>query len=90
MATHKSALKEHRRADARRLRLRHHRSRLRSAVKKFRQAMVDGDIETARGLLPETISLVDKTAKLNAIHDNAASRTKGRLTRALNRAAAQS
>jgi small subunit ribosomal protein S20 len=87
MATHKSALKEHRRASARRLRLRHHRARLRTAVKKFRQAVVAGDIETARGLLPGTISLVDRTAKLNAIHVNAASRTKARLTRALTRAA---
>jgi small subunit ribosomal protein S20 len=87
MATHKSALKEHRRAAARRLRHRQQRARLRTAVKKFRQAVAAGEVDAARGLLPETLALVDRSAKLNAIHTSAANRTKSRLTRALNRAA---
>ena len=85
MANHKSALKEHRRAQARRLRHRHQRTRLRSAIKRYRQAITDGDVETARTLLPATLSLVDHSAKLKALHTNTADRTKSRLTRALNR-----
>jgi small subunit ribosomal protein S20 len=83
MATHKSALKEHRQSLARRERNRVHRSRLRTAIKKYRQALDQGDIEQARNLLPGVLSLVDHTVKLNALHDNAASRQKSRLTKAL-------
>jgi small subunit ribosomal protein S20 len=85
MANHKSALKEHRQNRARRARNRHHRSRLRTAVKAFRSAVADGDVERAKSLLPGTLSLIDRTAKLNALHASAADRTKSRLTRALNR-----
>jgi small subunit ribosomal protein S20 len=87
MATHKSAIKEHRRANERRLRHRRERARLRTAMKKFRKAVDSGDVEAARSMLPATLSLVDHTAKLNAIHANTAARAKSRLTRALNRAA---
>ena len=86
MATHKSAIKKHRQSLDRRLRNRQHRSRLRGRIKVFRKAIEAGDVETARGMLPSTLSLVDRTAKLGVIHDNAAARTKSRLTRAVNRA----
>lgn len=88
MANHKSAIKEHRRAERKRDRNRRHRARLRTAVKKVRKAIEAGDAQTAAGLLPETLSLVDRSAKLGALHDNAAARTKSRLTRAVNRLAA--
>ena len=45
----------------------------------------DGDVEKAKTLLPGTLALVDRTAKLDAIHASAADRTKSRLTRAFNR-----
>lgn len=84
MANHKSALKEQRQAVKRRQRNRVHRSRMRTAVKRLRGAVDAGDAETAQGLLQVTLSLVDRTARLGAIHDNAAARTKSRLTRAAN------
>jgi len=90
MASHKSALKEHRRAQARRLRNRARRSRLRSAVKEYRSALEAGDLEQARTLLPQTPSLIDSTAKPRALHGNTADRVKSRLTRALNRLSAGS
>jgi small subunit ribosomal protein S20 len=83
MATHKSALKKHRQNLARRERNRYHRSRLRTAVKKYRKAIGDGDLEQAKGMLPGLLSLVDKTVKLNALHANTGSRHKSRLTKAL-------
>jgi small subunit ribosomal protein S20 len=85
MANHKSALKEHRQSIKRRTRNRNHRSRMRTAVKELRRALQAGDVETSRSLLPATLALVDRTAKLGAIHDNAAARSKSRLTRAVNK-----
>jgi small subunit ribosomal protein S20 len=85
MANHKSALKEHRQSVKRRTRHRAHRSRMRTAVKSLRRAVEAGDADAARGLLPTALALVDRTAKLGAIHDKAAARTKSRLTRALNK-----
>ena len=88
MATHKSALKEHRRNLRRRAANRWSRARMRTALKRYRQALAAGELDTARELLVPTLALVDRTAKLGGIHDKAASRTKSRLSRALNRASA--
>ena len=88
MANHKSALKSYRQSLKNRARNRAHRTRLRSQVKTIRKALTDGDVETAKSLLPGTLSLIDHTAKLGAIHGNVASRTKSRLARAVNKLAA--
>ena len=85
MANHKSAVKQHRQEVQRRQRNRNHRTRLRNAVKKLRQALETGDAASAQQLLPTTLGAVDHAAKLGAIHVKAASRTKSRLTRALNK-----
>jgi small subunit ribosomal protein S20 len=85
MASHKSALKKHRQDEKRRVRNRQHASRLRTQVKKFRKAVAAGDEKAAKELLPETLSLIDRTAKLGIVHDNAAARSKSRATRAVNK-----
>ena len=87
MATHQSAVKEHRRAQRRRAQNRQRRSSLRTAVKRLRAAIAAGNVDQARSLLPMTLSLLDRSAKTRAVHPNAADRTKSRLTRALNRLA---
>ncbi len=83
MANHKSALKEHRQSLKRNARNRYNRARMRTAVKKLRSALEAGDSAKAETLLVPTLSLVDHSAKLGAIHRNAADRTKSRLTRAV-------
>jgi small subunit ribosomal protein S20 len=83
MANHKNAEKAHRTSLKGRLRNRGHRSKMRTAIKRLRAACAAGDAETAKGLLDATLSLVDRTAKHGAIHDNAAARTKSRLARAV-------
>ena len=88
MASHASAVKKQRRDDRRRLHNRGLRSRYRTQVKKMRQLLEAGDAEGARKLLTETLSIVDRTVKLGVIHGNTGSRTKSRLTLALNRLAA--
>jgi small subunit ribosomal protein S20 len=86
MANHKSATKAHRQSLIRRERNRYKRTRLRTAIKNLRAAVADGDVDRARGLLPMTVSLLDRTAKTRAIHPSAAGRTKSRLSRLVNHA----
>jgi len=88
MATHKSAVKKHRQSEERRQNHRAKRSRLRTEIKRFRAALTSGDTETAKGMLTPTLSLIDRSARQGAINGNVADRTKSRLTKALNRAAA--
>jgi len=85
MANHKSAVKKNAQDIVRRDRNRQHRSRMRNQIRKFRQLLEAGDAAGARGMLVETLSLVDRTARHGVIHDNAASRTKSRLTKAVAR-----
>jgi small subunit ribosomal protein S20 len=79
MANTKSAEKRNRQNEQRRLRNRGSRSRLRTAIKKLRTAVASGDAEAAKQLLPETLSVIDKTAQKGVIHSNAADRYKSRL-----------
>ena len=85
MANHKSAAKQARRNEGRRLRNRFWRSRLRSQVNRFRTAVGAGDKETAAGLLSATLGLVDRTARAGVIHDRTAARYKSRLQKAFNK-----
>jgi small subunit ribosomal protein S20 len=85
MASHASALKKNRQDIKRRLRNRAHASKLRTQMKKIQEALSSGDASAAGGLMKETVALVDRTAKHRVIHRNAASRTKSRLARALNK-----
>lgn len=79
MANTKSAEKRNRQSEQNRQRNRAHRSRLRTAIKKLRSAVATGDADAAKQLLPETLSVIDKTAQKGVIHDNAAARYKSRL-----------
>jgi small subunit ribosomal protein S20 len=65
----------------RRARNRKSLSHLKTRVKKLRAAIAAGDAESARSLLPETVSEIDKAAKKGVVHDNAAARYKSRLAR---------
>ena len=82
MANTKSAEKRIIQAEKRRARNRAQRSRMRGAVREVRAAVDTGDKAKAEELLPDTLSLIDETAK-KIIHRNAAARTKSRLTRAV-------
>ena len=81
MAHSKSAKKRVRQNEEQRLRTRHHRSRLRTAIKSLRAAVAAGDQETSQQKLPETIALLDRMASRRVLHKNAAARTKSRLSR---------
>jgi small subunit ribosomal protein S20 len=83
MANIKSSAKRARQAPKRRARNRAHASTMRTAVKRLRQAIADGDAKSAAELLPATLRTVDATASKGIVHRNAAARAKSRLTRAV-------
>ncbi len=85
MPNHKSAEKRVRQNERRRLVNRSNRTRLRSSIKDLRGAL-DGDAKQAVGLLPKTVSEIDKAVQKGVLHRNAAARHKSRLTVRVNQA----
>ncbi len=78
MANHKSALKRIRRNEAVRLRNRYQHKTTRNAIKRLR---TEEKKEDAEKLLSEVISMIDRLAKRNIIHNNKASNLKSKLTK---------
>jgi len=78
-----SAIKRVRQNEKHRLRNRADRTRLRTQIKKFRQAIDAQNADEAQKLLPDTISLIDVMVKKGVLHENTGSRYKSRLTRRL-------
>lgn len=89
MASHDSALKAHRQSLRRRAVNRANISTLRSQLKKFRTVAAAGDPAETQKLLPETISVIDMSARKGVLHANAAARHKSRLTRLASKAKAE-
>lgn len=83
MANIKSQIKRMRQNEKRRLRNRIFRGRARTMVKKVRQAIESGDVESARQALREAVSALDKAAEKGILHKNNAARRKSRLMRRL-------
>ena len=79
-----SAKKSHRQSLRRRARNRGQRSALRTAVRKVRDAVANGEIEQATTLLVAATSQLDRAAGKNLIHANKAARTKSRLAKLIN------
>jgi len=77
MANIKSAEKRIRQTAKRTLRNRSARTRLRSAIKKYRQTEAGKKTDA----LPETYSEIDRALRKGAIHKNAAARYKSRLAK---------
>jgi len=84
MATHKSAIKRHAQSQKRREANKSNTSRLRTQLKKLRATAAGKDSAAAKRMLPETLSLIDRSAQKGIIHENTAARHKSRLTRLIN------
>ena len=78
MANHKSALKRIRNSETKRLRNKYQHKTTRNAVRDLRAIE---DKKEAEGKLPNVISMLDKLAKNNIIHDNKAANLKSKLTK---------
>ena len=77
MANHKSSLKRIRSNETKRLRNRYQHKTTRNAIKKLKEA----EKQEAETLYPSVISMIDKLAKRNIIHDNKASNLKSKLAK---------
>lgn len=81
MPNNKQAKKRMRQDEERRISNKTVRSTMRTAVRKVLEAESP---EVAQSALPEAMKRVDKAAKINVIHENAAARVKSRMARAAN------
>ncbi len=77
MANHKSALKRIRNSEVKRLRNKYQHKTTRNAIKKLREA----DKSEAETLFPSVVSMIDKLAKKNIIHNNKAANLKSKLSK---------
>ena len=80
MANHFSALKRARQTERKTVVNRSNKTRLRGAIRKFREALAAGNKDNANQLFRETISALDKSVQKGVIHKNTASRYKSRLS----------
>ncbi len=87
MANIKSAKKRVLVAEARRVKNAAERSKIKTALKKYETALegAAADKEETQKLLVDVISLLDKAARTNLIHKNAAARKKSRLMHKFNK-----
>jgi len=80
MPNHKSAEKRVRQNEKRRAINRGHRTKVRTYIKKLRTALASGEKKQIDQILPEAISVIDKSVQKGVLHANAAARYKSRLT----------
>lgn len=80
MANHVSALKRARQTEKRTAVNRNNKSRLRTAVRRFREALASGNKQEAATVYRDTVSALDKSVQKGVLHKNTASRYKSRLS----------
>jgi len=78
MANHKSALKRIRSNETKRLRNRYQHKTTRNAIKKLKSLT---EKKEAEALFTNVVSMIDKLAKRNIIHDNKAANLKSKLAK---------
>lgn len=84
MANHKSSLKRIRQDAKKRLRNRYFKKSTRTAIQKLREME---DKKTAQEYMPKVVSMIDRLAKRNLIHNNKASNLKSKLMSHVNKMA---
>jgi small subunit ribosomal protein S20 len=84
MANHPSALKRYRQSEKRRLINSMNAHKLKTQLKRLKTAIAAKKTSDAKGLLPATFTLIDKSVQKGVIKKNTAARYKSRLTKAIN------
>lgn len=79
MANHVSSLKRARQTVTRTAVNSANRSRVRTSLRAFREALAAGDVKAAQTQYRATTSALDKSVQKGVLHDNTASRYKSRL-----------
>jgi small subunit ribosomal protein S20 len=80
LANTPSAKKRARQAQARYLRNKAHRSRMRTLIKKVLRAAEAGDLELAREAYRQAVPVIDSMVNKGILHKNNAARKKSRLS----------
>ncbi|NLA27277.1 MAG: 30S ribosomal protein S20 [Firmicutes bacterium] len=88
MPVTKSAEKRMRQTVVRTARNRRVKSMVKTAMRRFEEALQEGDRELARTRLVTAVRRIDQAAAKGVIHKNNAARKKSRLTRLFNQSAA--
>ena len=83
----KSASKRVKVSEIRRMRNMDAKSRLKTATRKFKEAVEAGNKEAAQPALKELLALLDKAAGKKLIHKNAAARKKSKMQKLFNKMA---
>ena len=83
----KSASKRVKVSEIRRMRNMAAKSRLKTATRKFKEAVEAGNKELAQPALKELLALLDKAAGKKLIHQNAAARKKSKMQKMFNKMA---
>ena len=83
MANIKSQIKRNRQNEKRRLRNKAVKSSLKTAIRKFNQATVAGDTETATALMRDASRKLDKAVSKGVIHKNQAANRKSAIAKRL-------
>ena len=84
MANIKSAIKQIKTSEKRRIQNRVHLSRSRTLVRQARATVTAGDVDQAQEAAKEAIQALDRAAQKGVIHPNNAARRKARLLKSLN------
>jgi small subunit ribosomal protein S20 len=84
LANHPSALKRARQNEARRMRNRSVKTKVKKVIKTVRLAVEEGSGKAAADQLNSAKSIIDKAAKKGAIHKKTAARKISRLSKRLN------
>ena len=87
MANHYSSLKRARQTETKSTVNRANKSRLRTQLRKLKDAISTGDQSQTKAVFSETVSLIDKSVKKGVIHKNTGSRYKARLSARVKKAA---
>lgn len=83
MANIKSQIKRNRQNEKRRLRNKSVKSSLKTVIRKFNEAAVGGDAETATALLRDASRKLDKAVSKGVIHKNQAANRKSAIAKRL-------
>lgn len=87
MANIKSAKKRIKVIQAKTMQNKMVKSSLKTAIKKYESALVEGNVDNAKALLNSAVKSIDMAASKGIIHKNMAARKKSRLTAKLNKLA---
>ncbi len=63
------------------------KSTVRTAIRRFREALAGGNMEEAQAKLRRALITIDKAVTKGVVHKNKAARTKSRLTKSFNKMA---